>query len=574
MKHTIICLLLLVGISYNLQAQDKIVLRNGRTIEVKIHRSNEGSVEYTYPGETSIYERQKAGISYILYEDGRREVCDESLRATERAATNRTTTTTTPNRTETNRQQASSTRNVISNNEEIYWQDVKTTFTDVEVRGMRRINRVSAVSNISYKDAIQQLKMKTAAIGGTTVLVMDDLDDNMGDEIEVLGIAYRDETMEYTPRNANQQTNIPVESSANERRRRIAQQMDGYHNESSLIFEDPSSRSNTQQQASPRNNSASSRQNNDFSSSSDEDAIYLLNGRVIRGTIEEIEPDDFVSIRTTTGRINEYSMDDVRRITRATTPPPRNSRAQDRNASSRNSSRNNSNNNDRYNNRSSSGYNDYSIVGYKGTFDVGYNLAMGGTGEKGSFEFNTSHGYQLNEYLFVGAGVGLHMYNARDAQLKTNMGSADKFPQYVPRYGSSSTTLNDSVTYMRAVDSTYMTLPIFLDIRGYYPLQNSAITPFAMLRVGYSFNLSDGFGGMGLYMNPAVGVKYQVTPMIGINFSIGYAFQSYGGIPIPKDGSKGGYGYYYYKDAAGKTNGVKYEAKGAGSISLKLGVEF
>ena len=90
-----------------------------------------------------------------------------------------------------------------------------------------------------------------------------------------------------------------------------------------------------------------------------------------------------------------------------------------------------------------------------------------------------------------------------------------------------------------------------------------------MMRFGYAFNLSDGFSGMGIFMNPAVGVKFQLAPMIGLNFSIGYAYQSYGGIP-----KTGGYGYYYYKDQAGKTANIKYEAKGAGGVSLKLGIEF
>ena len=559
MKHTILCLLLLIGVSYSLQAQDKIVLRNGRTIEVKIHRSYESRVEYTYPGETSVYERPKAGISYIQYQDGRREICDESLLATEKAATSRTTS---PNRTQTNTQSSSSTRNVISNDEEIYWQDVKTTFADDEVRGMRRLNRVSAVSNISYKDAVQQLKRKAAALGGTTVLVMDDLDDNMGEQIEVLGIAYRDENMAYTPRNANEQTNIQIESDSNARRRRIAQQMDGYNNESSLIFEDYSTNTNTQASNSRNNNppparqsSASSRQNYDVDEG--DDAIYLLNGRVIRGSIEEFEPDDFVSIRTTTGRIYEYSMDDVRRITRA--PVSNNTRSQARNTSTRNSSRNSGNNNS----RSSSGYNDnYSITGYKGTFDVGYDMAIGGTGEKSRIEFHTSHGYQINEYLFAGIGAGLHMYSARDTTLKYN----SSYPHYAGIVGSGGRiTLNSDTVYMRGVDSSFMTLPIFIDIRGYYPLQNSPLIPFAMLRAGVSFNLSDSFGAMGIYLNPSVGVLYKVTPKIAVNFSVGYSYQSYGGIP-----KEGGYGYHYYKEAGG----VKYNAAAAGGITFKLGVEF
>ena len=110
-----------------------------------------------------------------------------------------------------------------------------------------------------------------------------------------------------------------------------------------------------------------------------------------------------------------------------------------------------------------------------------------------------------------------------------------------------------------------MTLPVFLDVRGYLPIQNSALSPFFMLRIGYSFNISDGFSGMGYYLNPAVGVKYQLSPMFGINFSLGYAYQSYGGIP-----KEGGYGYYYIKDSSEQ----KYEAKGAGGVSLKLGIEF
>ncbi|MDR2913875.1 MAG: hypothetical protein LBV74_03420 [Tannerella sp.] len=561
MKHTIICLLLLIGTAYNLHAQDKIVLRNGRTIEVKVQRSLENRVEYTYPGETSVYERPKTAVSYILYEDGRKEICDESLRSS-----NRTSSRSSSDRTTTSSSSSSARNNRLSGNDEIFWQDVKTTFAESDVSDMTRLKRISAASDVSYKDAIQQLKKKAAAIGGTTILVMDD----NGENIEVMGIAYRDENMNYTPRSANERNAVPAESSSNIRRRRITQQMESYNNESNLEFDTNSRNTSPSRNTSSRDNTSSSRQT--YGSEDSPDAVYLMNGRVVRGTIEEFEPDDFVSVRTPAGKIYEYSMDDVKRISRGSASK---SGAKKSSSSSRNSSRYDDSN-DRYSNdRSSSKYNDndyydnYKVSGYKGTFDAGYNFAMGGTGEKGSFEFNTSHGYQINEYLFVGAGIGLHIYNARDAK----MTDPNSYPQYVGTI--SGTAPNqviipaDSVTYMRAVDSSYMTMPIFLDVRGYLPLQNSNFTPFAMFRVGYAFNLSDSFGGMGIYMNPAVGVKYQVSRMIGINFSVGYVYQSYGGIP-----ADGGYGYYYYKDAAGKTNDTKYEAKGAGGISLKLGVEF
>ena len=538
MNRIILCFLLLIGAMCTINAQDKLVLRDGRSINVNHVRVLEDRVEYTYPGETLVYYRLKTAISYILYENGKTDIIDRTVRESDINAR----TSTTPQRA-TSTQRQSPANNALSTDENIFWEDVKTTYMESEVNGMTRLKRVSAISNISYKDAIQQLKKKAADIGGTTILVMDSPDE---DEIEVMGIAYRDRNYVTTP--SNTQRNVQTAQSPEVRRRRIAQQMESYNDESDLQYNDNTTRSNRNTVPQQRDNRQATRQQPQ--QQDDPDAVYLTNGRVVKGVIEEID-DDYVSIRIPTGRVNEYSMDDVRRVSRGTTGNTQ------RRASSTTTTRDR-----RADNRSSS-----SVVGYKGTFDAGYNIAMGGTGEKGNLELNTSHGYQLNEYLFVGAGVGLHMYSARDAQLKTNMSSTDKFPQYVAKSG---TTINDSVTYMRAVDSSYMTLPLFLDIRGYMPLQNSAITPFAMFRLGYAFNLSDGFGGMGLYMNPAVGVKYQITPMIGINFSVGYAYQNYGGVPKPKDGSKGGYGYYYIKDAT-KT---KYEAKGAGGISIKLGIEF
>ena len=568
MRYTFFCFLFLIGAFNFLHAQDKIVLRTGKTIEVRVDRVLDDEVRYNYPGETLIYSRPKTAISYIIYADGRKEIFDESLRSSGNNTQSRpATVVTTP----------PASRNRLLEDEEVFWQDVKTAYEEADVKGMTRLQRITVSSSVSYRDAIQQLKKKTAEIGGTTILIMD-VPEN--ENIEIMGIAYRDEKIEVAPRNANERSSVPAESSSNTRRRTIAQQMEGYNNDSNLQYEDnsrnarttttpprttqpsrtttqPSRNTNTQSRQAPANNA-------------EPDAVYLTDGRVIRGIIEEFEPDEFVSIRTATGRVHEFYMDDVRNITfesaranvRQTTParspaatPPRsNARYED----------------DRYgnNNRGSSRYNDdyydnYGVSGYKGIFDVGYNISMGGTGEKGNLEINTSHGYQINEYLFAGAGLGLHIYNARDTAMK----NPSNYPHYVGNVNTTTGKITpaDSVTYMHAVDSSFMTLPIFLDIRGYLPLQNSKLSPYFMLRFGYAFNLSDGFSGMGIYMNPALGLKFQMSPMIGLNFSIGYAFQSYGG--IPRDG---GYGFYYIKDSSN----TKYEAKGSGGISLKLGIEF
>ena len=565
MKYAVLCFLLLIGVASSLQAQDKLVLRTGKTIEVTVRRSTDTDVYYTYPGETSVYERPKSAISYIIYADGRKEIFDENLRNSERNTSGRAT----------GRTESSTNRNQLID-DDIFWQDVKTTFAESEVKGMTRLQRITAISSVSYRDAIQQLKKQAAEIGGTTVLVMD-IPEN--DDIEVMGIVYRDETMEYVPRNANERNNVPAESPSNARRKQIAQQMESYNDESNLEFDDYSdtprnnSRANTQP---ARNNASQSRQSN--TANAEPDAVYLTNGRVIKGVIEEYDPDDFVSIRTSNGRVHELSMDDVRRVSQVSS---RNNNRQSPSARNANVSPSRANtrydNNDRYNNNNRNAsrtnddyYDDYSVSGYKGIFDVGYHLPIGGIAEKkGTLEINTSHGYQINEYLFVGAGLGLHIYSARDMEMK--------IPGTYPYYASGS-IVNGIVrpsadtVYMRAIDSSYMSLPIFLDIRGYLPLQNNKLTPFFMLRFGYAFNLSDSFGGMGLYINPAIGLKFQLSPMIGLNFSLGYSRQQYGGIP-----KEGGYGYYYYKDDIPNANTGRlqmYNATAIQAISLKLGVEF
>jgi hypothetical protein len=226
------------------------------------------------------------------------------------------------------------------------------------------------------------------------------------------------------------------------------------------------------------------------------------------------------------------------------------------------------------------GYGNSSASGYKGVVDLGYNIPILGTAERGMFDVNTSHGYQINEYLFIGVGLGLHTYFARNPDLHTNM-SHELFPQYAPDYSKNSGKVtnitdnefvDDSVVWRHAIDTSYFTLPLFLDVRGYLPIENSFVTPFAMLRVGYAFNLTDGFNGQGLYLNPAVGVKFDLSPSVGLNVTLGYTYQSYGGLP-----KNGGYGYYYFKNADEKDKNffiIPYEAKAAQTLSLKVGIEF
>lgn len=49
--------------------------------------------------------------------------------------------------------------------------------------------------------------------------------------------------------------------------------------------------------------------------------------------------------------------------------------------------------------------------GYKGHVDAGYSVGIGDY-DFGRFEVNTTHGYQVNPYIFLGAGTGLHFMSS------------------------------------------------------------------------------------------------------------------------------------------------------------------
>ena len=151
------------------------------------------------------------------------------------------------------------------------------------------------------------------------------------------------------------------------------------------------------------------------------------------------------------------------------------------------------------------------------------------------------------------------------------------YPQYADGTESVKTSEGSTLypySYNRAIDSSFMMLPIFVDIRGYLPT-SGPITPYASVKAGYTFNLSDGFGGAGIYLAPSVGAKYNLTPKIGLTLSVGYTFQGLGesGSVTSENGKttlKGGYGYYTYKDEKEKV----YKTTTAQGVHIKLGIEF
>ncbi len=134
-------------------------------------------------------------------------------------------------------------------------------------------------------------------------------------------------------------------------------------------------------------------------------------------------------------------------------------------------------------------------IWYEGELNVGY--GMGGTskfdGESMDAHYGrpfieTVHGVRITQYAFVGAGVGFQY--ACDEQWTVGM------------------------------------MPVFLDLKGYYPV-NDDFAPYVAIDLGFSFgvaetkNFADG-GDLkgGFYASYGIGLNYK-----RLNFGLGWQHQ-------------------------------------------------
>lgn len=165
---------------------------------------------------------------------------------------------------------------------------------------------------------------------------------------------------------------------------------------------------------------------------------------------------------------------------------------------------------------------DYSLKpGYKGFFEAGFiysgsELEFHTSQKYGKFgmsriELTTSHGIQLNPYLFLGGGVSLDCYT----------------------------------------ESLYFATPLFVNARV-TPLVGN-ITPFVDVKGGYSLGYFQG-----PYLSAHIGCRFGITRSVGINVGVGYTY-----ITVPK--SK------YVYDPMGYYKGVMMDTNGFG---VNVGFDF
>ena len=138
---------------------------------------------------------------------------------------------------------------------------------------------------------------------------------------------------------------------------------------------------------------------------------------------------------------------------------------------------------------------------YRGFADAGYTIGIGDY-EFDRIEVNTSHGYQINPYFFVGGGVGLH---------------------FMQKY--------ETPNQLIALDQrdSKVDIPVFANVRADFC--KGRITPFIDVKAG-TYVTHNG----GLYLNLSAGCRYVLEDKQAVNISIGYTseeleFDTFEGFP-------------------------------------------
>ena len=127
---------------------------------------------------------------------------------------------------------------------------------------------------------------------------------------------------------------------------------------------------------------------------------------------------------------------------------------------------------------------------YRGFADAGYTIGIGDY-EFGRFEINTSHGYQINPYIFLGAGMGLH---------------------FMPKYETP-----DMDIPLDKRDSK-VDIPVFANTRVNF--LKSKYSPFIDVKGGTYVTNSGG-----LYVNASAGLRIALNEKQAINISVGYTVE-------------------------------------------------
>ncbi len=120
--------------------------------------------------------------------------------------------------------------------------------------------------------------------------------------------------------------------------------------------------------------------------------------------------------------------------------------------------------------------------GYRFLGDFGYQIGIGDY-NLDRLSLNIVNGYQFNPYIYAGVGVGLRYYT----------------------------------------DDKKAVIPVFLNFRTTFI--GSKVSPYLELAGGFSYNATDDFERVGVYIHPSIGAQFWLTDQSKMYVGVGYELQ-------------------------------------------------
>jgi len=214
-------------------------------------------------------------------------------------------------------------------------------------------------------------------------------------------------------------------------------------------------------------NSSQNRNSIYLSSNNAQDIVYLNNGSIIKGRIIEQVPNQSIKIQIADGSIFSYPMSSIAKVTKDASAVTAKSNYDEDDSAIDSESR----------------------PRFKAIVNMDYAIAMyNGDVQTGTLITNFIGGVQFNPYFSAGTGVGLYYYTVNN---------------------SGHSTL----------------IPVFADFRANF--SNKRISPFFSMDVGYLFDASNDFTGVGLFLSPTFGVHFKVEGKFSIYAGMSYRLQFY-----------------------------------------------
>jgi hypothetical protein len=165
MKAILLITVTLMLFTFSSNGQDKIVMRSGDTLRVKIVKTTPDLVEFTYPNEDIVNTEYKNSINKIIFASGRVDICSQAKKLA-----------------------------IVKGIED--WEKVEITTNPEDVKGLIKLGEVVgksqwggyAAQGLGNKKARKAIKKNAAKLGGSIVLLQEKAD-SFG--VKLIGVAYK-----------------------------------------------------------------------------------------------------------------------------------------------------------------------------------------------------------------------------------------------------------------------------------------------------------------------------------------------------------------------------------------------